>query len=82
MQYTAFQRTLPPQLELFQLYKEEPGGGRPAPLPEVAGRRTGSSAVFVEQIIENFVPVQILDVPVASAVSAGVQDRILQSRPW
>ena len=53
--------------ELFQLYEGEPRGGPPAPLPEVAGPQDRVRRCFVEQIIESFVLVQILDVPVASA---------------
>ena len=70
--------------ELFQLYEEEPRNGRPAHLPEVAGPQDRARRCFVEQITESFVLVQILDVPVASAVSAVLQDRILHrllSRP-
>ena len=48
--------------ELFQLYEEEPGEGRPAPLPEVEGRRVQRHTV--EQILETFVPVPMLDLDV------------------
>ena len=48
----------PPQPELFDVFDEEPGGGRPASLSEVAGwQRT------VEQLADVVPRVQILDIP-------------------
>ena len=63
---------------LLQLYKEEPSGRRPAPLLEVAGPQDRVRRHFVEQIIESFVPVQILNGLVSPVVLGGMQDRILQ----
>ena len=59
--------------------------GRPGPLSEVAGPLDRQQRHFVGQIIENFVPVQILDVPMASVVPVGEQNQILQpltERPY
>ena len=77
-EYTAkFRRTPPSQPELFQLY-EEPGGARLASPAEPREAQDRERQCFVEQIIESFVPVQILDVPEPPVVLSGVQDRILQ----
>ena len=62
--YTAMVRKPPtPQPELFRL-EEEPGGGRPAPLSEVAGRQEKVERHFVEHLVEFAPMVQILDAPV------------------
>ena len=57
------QKPPPPQPELFSL-EEEPGGGLPAPLSEVAGRQE----VLVRHVVEDLGSVcpvvQILDLPV------------------
>ena len=50
--------------ELFSL-EEEPGGGRPAPLPEVAGRQVRLEAAIWELVCPF---VQILDLPVPQMV--------------
>ena len=52
----------PPQPELFQLYEEELGGGRPAPLPEVAGWQSQVQRHTAEQILDAPVP-QVVDQP-------------------
>ena len=67
----------PSQPELFQLY-EEPGGARLTSPAEPREAQDRERQCFVEQIIESFVPVQILDVPEPPVVLSGVQDRILQ----
>ena len=59
------------------MYEEEPGGGRRGPLPGVAGPQNRVQRRFVEQIIENFVPVQILGVSVLPVVMDGVQDWLM-----
>ena len=62
--YTAKIRKPPtPQPELFSL-EEEPGGGPPAPLSEVAGRQEKVERHFVEHLAEFAPVVQILDAPV------------------
>ena len=61
------QKPPPPQPELFSL-EEEPGGGLPAPLSEVAGRQE----VLVRHVVEDLGSVcpvvQILDLPVPHMV--------------
>ena len=78
----ALQRQMPSaamELELFQLYEEEPGR---ALLLEVAVPQDRQQRRYVEQIIEEFVPVQILDVLVASVVLVGEQDQIMPASSW
>ena len=53
-----------PQPELFSL-EEEPGGGLPAPLSEVAGRQEKVERHFVEHLAEFAPMVQVLDAPVS-----------------
>ena len=69
MNYTAKTRNPPtPQPELFSL-EEEPGGGRPAPLPEVAGWQERLQRHTVEHV--DVLPyVQILDAPVPQLVDS------------
>ena len=64
--------------EFFDVFDEELGGGRPPPLPEVAGSQARVLRRTVEQIIESFVPVQMIDVPVPQSSMGGVLDQILQ----
>ena len=62
--YTAkFRTTPPPQPELFSL-EEEPGGGLPAPLSEVAGRQDKVVRHVLEDLGSVCPVVQILDLPV------------------
>ena len=56
-----------PQPELFSL-EEEPGGGLPAPLSEVAGRQEKVERHVVEDLGELVPLVQILDLPVPQMV--------------
>ena len=56
-----------PQPELFSL-EEEPGGGLPAPLSEVAGRQGVVERHIVEDLGELAPLVQILDLPVPQTV--------------
>ena len=64
MKYTAkFRTTPPPQPELFSL-EEEPGGGLPAPLSEVAGRQEKVLRHVLEDLGSVCPVVQILDLPV------------------
>ena len=56
-----------PQPELFSL-EEEPGGGLPAPLSEVAGRQGKVERHVVEDLGELAPLVQILDLPVPQLV--------------
>ena len=66
--YTAKVRKPPtPQPELFSL-DEEPGGGRPAPLSEVAGWQEKVERHFVEHLAEFATMVQILDALVPQMV--------------
>ena len=66
--YTAKVRKPPtPQPELFSL-EEEPGGGLPAPLSEVAGRQDKVVRHVVEDLGELAPLVQILDLPVPQTV--------------
>ena len=53
--------------ELFSL-EEEPGGGRPAPLPEVAGRQVSLERHAMEDLGTVCPFVQILDAPVPQPV--------------
>ena len=64
--------------EFFDVFDEELGGGRPPPLPEVAGPQARVLRRTVEPIIESFVPVQMIDVPVPQSSMGGVLDHILQ----
>ena len=64
--------------EFFDVFDEEFGGGRPPPLPEVAGPQARVLRRTVEPIIESFVPVQMIDVPVPQSSMGGVLDQILQ----
>ena len=58
----------PPQPELFQLFEEEPGGGGPAPLSEVAGWQERIQRHTVEHADAICPFVQILDAPVPQMV--------------
>ena len=63
--YTVkFRKTPPPQLELFQLYEEEPGGSRPPCLGEPWGPQEGVQRHMVGHVIDICPYVQILDAPV------------------
>ena len=64
--------------EFFDVFDEELVGGRPPPLPEVAGPQARVLRRTVEPIIESFVPVQMIDVPVPQSSMGGVLDQILQ----
>ena len=55
------QKLPPPQPELFSLYEEEPGGRRPPCLGEPPVPQARVQRHTVEQMIESFVPVPILD---------------------
>ena len=61
------QKPPPPQPELFSL-EEEPGGGLPAPLSEVAGRQEVLVRHVVEQMADVCPVVQTLDAPVPQMV--------------
>ena len=66
--YTAKVRKPPtPQPQLFTL-EEEPGGGRPAPLSEIAGWQGKVERHVVEHLAEFAPLVQILDLPVPQMV--------------
>ena len=66
--YTAkFRKPPTPQPELFSL-EEEPGGGLPAPLSEVAGRQGKVERHVVEDLGELAPLVQIFDLPVPQTV--------------
>ena len=73
MKYMAkFRTTPPPQPVLFSLYGEEPGGGRPASLAEPPGPQERVPQRNVEPMLETFVPVLSLDVPVLQMVDQSV----------
>ena len=68
LNYTAKVRKPPTlQPELFSL-EEEPGGGLPAPLSEIAGRQGMVERHVVEDLGELAPMVQILDLPVPQMV--------------
>ena len=78
--YTAKIRKPPtPQPELFSL-EEEPGGGLPAPLTEVAGRQGMVERHIVEDL-ELAPLVQILDLPVPQTVDYVTDALRLLDRP-
>ena len=56
------------EAEFFDVFDEELGGGRPPPLPEVAGPQARVLRRTVEPIIESFVPVPMIDVTVPRMV--------------
>ena len=56
------------EAEVFDVFDEELGGGRLPPLPEVAGPQARVPRRTVEPIIESFVPVPMIDVPVPQVV--------------
>ena len=58
---------------LFSLYEEEPSGGRPASLAEPPGQQERVPQRSVEPVLETFVPVPSLDVPVAQMVEQLVE---------
>ena len=62
------QKPPPPQPVLFQSLEEEPGGGRPAPLPEVAGWQARVQRHAVEHLADLAPLVQILDALVPQMV--------------
>ena len=71
--YTAkFRTTPPPQPVLFSLYDEEPGGWRPASLAEPPGPQERVPQRTMEPMLETFVPVPCLDVPVLQMVDQPV----------
>ena len=71
--FTAkFRTTPPPQPVLFSLYGEEPGGWRPASLAEPPGPQERVPQRTVEPMLETFVPVPSLDVPVLQMVDQPV----------
>ena len=53
---------------LFHLYKEEPGGGRPAPLPKVAGPLDRIQQCTAEQTVDTFVLALVVDAPLPQMV--------------
>ena len=65
--------SLPPpaQPDLLLLYEEEPGGVRPASLAEQRGPHERIQRHTAEQIVESFVPVPMLDVPVPQTGPVG-----------
>ena len=74
MHYTAeVRKTPPPQPLLFSLYEEEPGGGRLASLAEPPGPQERVPQRTVESMLETFVPVPSLDVPVPQMVGQLVE---------
>ena len=78
--YTAkIRKPLTPQPELFSL-EEEPDGGLPAPLSEVAGRQDKVVRNVVEDLGELALLVQILDLPVPQVVD-NVLDALRRVRP-
>ena len=62
------QKPPPPQQVLFQSLEEEPGGGRPAPLPEVAGWQARVQRHAVEHLADLAPLVQIIDALVPQMV--------------
>ena len=69
-----------PQPELFSL-EEEPGGGLPAPLSEVAGRQGKVERHVVEDLVELAPLVQILDLPVPQMVDNVLDASRIPERP-
>ena len=67
-----FRTSPPPQPVLFSLYDEEPGGWRPASLAEPPGPQERVPQRTVEPMLETFVPVPSLDVPVLQMVDQPV----------
>ena len=65
------QKPPPPQPELFSL-EEEPGGGLPAPLSDVAGRQEVLVRHVVEHMADVCPVVQTLDAPVPQMVDSAV----------
>ena len=61
------------EAEFFDVFGEELGGGRPPPEPEVAGPQARVLRHTVEPIIESFVPVSMIDVPVPQMVDQSVE---------
>ena len=81
MHYTAaFRETPPSQPELFQLFEEEPSGGQPAPLSEVAGWQERVQRHVAEQVLHAPV-VQILDAPLPQMVDYLLDTLRLLDRP-
>ena len=79
--YTAKVRKPPtPQRELFSL-EEEPGGGLPAPLSEVAGRQGKVERHIVEDLGELAPLLQILDLLVPQTVDNVVDSLRIPERP-
>ena len=73
LNYTATVRTTPPpQPVLFSLYDQEPGGWRPASLAEPPGPQERDPQGTVEPMLDTFVPVPSLDVPVLQMVDQPV----------
>ena len=62
------QKPPPPQRELCQLFEEGPGGRRQPSLGEPPGPQARVLRQTVEPIIESFVPVPMVDVPVPQMV--------------
>ena len=77
---TATETPLLPQPELFSL-EEEPGGGRPAPLSEVAGRQGKVEQHVLEDLCELAPLVQILDLPVPQLVDNVLDALRIPERP-
>ena len=72
--YTAkFRTTPPPQLVLFSLYDEEPGGLRPTGLVEPRGPKERIQRHTAEQLAEIAPMVQILNAPVPQTVDQLVE---------
>ena len=66
LNYTPTDRNRPPPTPvLFSMYEEEPGGGRLATLAEPLGPQERIPQRTVGPMLETFVPVPSLDVPVA-----------------
>ena len=61
------------ETEFFDVFDEELGGGRPPPLPEVAGPQARVLRRTVEPIIESFVPVPMIDAPVPQMVDQAAE---------
>ena len=80
--WPRFSTTKPPtpQPELFSL-EEEPSGGLPAPLSEVAGRQGKVERHVVEDLGELAPLVQILDLPVSQMVDNVLDALRIPERP-
>ena len=83
LNYTAkVRKGPPPQPVLFSLYEEVLGGRRPACLAEPPGKKERVPHRTGEPMLETFVPVPSLDVPVAQTVDQLVEKCSGHSTPW